>query len=1046
MAGADQRRGAPAAAAAAPDPRRQRAPSGEAQPRAKRRRGGRLACGFGYRTNQYAFLRALLDAGGGPLGKHELLEAARRYSDDREGLALALGDMSSRGAAFMRQPRNQAISCQYDAWSCMTGLRSKGLVEPKRGLTARLTDSGAAAARSCAEEGALWEADLQRAAAAPAAAAAALSAPAAAAAAAIARAAAPAPADAAPSAERDAPKPAPAPPPERPAAAAPRERACGPHAGPRAPRGTAPLTIAELQRLFPSADSAVLSMVGQHLHWRSPAVERKLAEVLGVPRPAAGRLAAGGGRGQPIDLDSESEAAPAVVAVDLDGSSSEGEGAAAAAPAPQAAAASPAAREERPAEPQQLRQPAAPQAPAAAAGARPPAATAAQRAAAAAAARAAAAAAAREAEAAELERELSEHRAWLSQPPLPAAAEGGGPAPAAQLPRGSEIAVLVDCQERRNYRDAVPRLQERGVRAEERKLHVGDMLWVARTPDGREMVLDLVLERKEALDLYFSVTKNGRLVSQKRALHRCGLRRVMFVIEGVCPSESPQQRSMRETVHASLLLKDGFSVCRTADFSDTLSLVAALTRQLERSAGCAALCPALPRAPPFAAFSRILPPHYFSEDAQGLRLEQPGFPEWNRECHRRRQEMRMSRPQIVGGVFGALGAGERVRVALAACEEARLPSVLSLAIALRRAPGMAERRGAFIGYLAAAGGVPPPCHAKVAAVCERLAPAIPQQRSHDQGADGVEGGLPLRRQRSAAERELRQQQEAQRRRARALLHEGKDPALWCCAFVSGLDAEARARSVREVDPDLLFRALPGGHPASGALVSWRCVLWQAESREQTTAERVDVPFSVLVVRGSMLRLFGGTLPLGDLPSSGVSVVVLEGSRSDMVHDLRSRLLLAQRGVLEVRCTASPEETAQCLAKLHRQVAGAPYRSSNRSGGMKGEGSVLNQALRRIPEVTDRRADSIQAAHHSLPALLEAYSAAGDAGGALLADLVVLGDAPAEPAGDDSEGGGDEEPPLPQQQQQQQRRGRRLGPALSQQVWRVFCAGPQYAPP
>ena len=66
-----------------------------------------------------------------------------------------------------------------------------------------------------------------------------------------------------------------------------------------------------------------------------------------------------------------------------------------------------------------------------------------------------------------------------------------------------------------------------------RTSQTGDALWVARSKaDPRiSYALDYVVERKSIKDLVGSI-KNGRYERQKYVLQRCGLRRVIYLIEG----------------------------------------------------------------------------------------------------------------------------------------------------------------------------------------------------------------------------------------------------------------------------------------------------------------------------------------------------------------------------------------------------------------------------------------------------------------------------------------------------------------------------------
>lgn len=70
-------------------------------------------------------------------------------------------------------------------------------------------------------------------------------------------------------------------------------------------------------------------------------------------------------------------------------------------------------------------------------------------------------------------------------------------------------------------------------------------MWVARARAGSpraEFVLDAIVERKSVADLLGSV-KGGRYEKQKYLLRRCGLRRLIYLIEGVPEAETAGVRS-----------------------------------------------------------------------------------------------------------------------------------------------------------------------------------------------------------------------------------------------------------------------------------------------------------------------------------------------------------------------------------------------------------------------------------------------------------------------------------------------------------------------
>ena len=86
-----------------------------------------------------------------------------------------------------------------------------------------------------------------------------------------------------------------------------------------------------------------------------------------------------------------------------------------------------------------------------------------------------------------------------------------------------------------------------------RTSQTGDALWVARSKvDPRvSYALDYVVERKTVKDLVGSI-KNGRYERQKYVLQRCGLRRVMYLIEGNPDVEVQGVRHQFQTMSNSI--------------------------------------------------------------------------------------------------------------------------------------------------------------------------------------------------------------------------------------------------------------------------------------------------------------------------------------------------------------------------------------------------------------------------------------------------------------------------------------------------------------
>ncbi|XP_052766912.1 crossover junction endonuclease MUS81-like [Mya arenaria] len=137
-----------------------------------------------------------------------------------------------------------------------------------------------------------------------------------------------------------------------------------------------------------------------------------------------------------------------------------------------------------------------------------------------------------------------------------------------------------------------PDLVKNGVQCDLRKLHVGDLLWIARekTPQklgelgrsaARELVLHYIVERKRMDDLVSSCI-DGRYKEQKFRLKLCGLQHPMYLIEdhGSLQHFSLPENTIRQTITNTQVI-DGFKVKRTKDVKETVAFLTVFTRYLQ---------------------------------------------------------------------------------------------------------------------------------------------------------------------------------------------------------------------------------------------------------------------------------------------------------------------------------------------------------------------------------------------------------------------------------------------------------------------------------
>nr|GMD62647.1 crossover junction endonuclease mus81 [Ipomoea batatas] len=117
------------------------------------------------------------------------------------------------------------------------------------------------------------------------------------------------------------------------------------------------------------------------------------------------------------------------------------------------------------------------------------------------------------------------------------------------------------------------------IRIEVRRLPVGDAIWIARHKNtGSEYVLDFIVERKKVDDLRSSIRDN-RYKDQKLRLLRCGLKKMIYVVEGDA-NVSEAAESIKTACFTTEIL-EGFDVQRTAGLGDTLRKYGYLTQAID---------------------------------------------------------------------------------------------------------------------------------------------------------------------------------------------------------------------------------------------------------------------------------------------------------------------------------------------------------------------------------------------------------------------------------------------------------------------------------
>ncbi|GAA0150027.1 hypothetical protein LIER_09055 [Lithospermum erythrorhizon] len=118
------------------------------------------------------------------------------------------------------------------------------------------------------------------------------------------------------------------------------------------------------------------------------------------------------------------------------------------------------------------------------------------------------------------------------------------------------------------------------IEVEVRRLPVGDGIWIAQHKQfGSEYVLDFIVERKKVDDLRSSIRDN-RYKDQKLRLMRCGLKKMIYLVEGD-PNASEAAESIKTACFTTEIL-EGFDVQRTTGLGDTLRKYGHLTQSIKK--------------------------------------------------------------------------------------------------------------------------------------------------------------------------------------------------------------------------------------------------------------------------------------------------------------------------------------------------------------------------------------------------------------------------------------------------------------------------------
>uniref|UniRef100_A0A7E4URL2 Crossover junction endonuclease MUS81 n=1 Tax=Panagrellus redivivus TaxID=6233 RepID=A0A7E4URL2_PANRE len=144
---------------------------------------------------------------------------------------------------------------------------------------------------------------------------------------------------------------------------------------------------------------------------------------------------------------------------------------------------------------------------------------------------------------------------------------------------GSQVILIVDNREERPGKGRAKKsisehLTKLGVAFDLRTLSVGDFLWILRLPDGTELTLDYVVERKTWDDLKSSI-RASRYHEQKLRLKKSAIRNVVLVAEG----GDANDRSLEQAL-ASTSVENQFFIQRTGNLEGTAKFLNSVSTRL----------------------------------------------------------------------------------------------------------------------------------------------------------------------------------------------------------------------------------------------------------------------------------------------------------------------------------------------------------------------------------------------------------------------------------------------------------------------------------
>nr|XP_002125898.1 crossover junction endonuclease MUS81 [Ciona intestinalis] len=176
-----------------------------------------------------------------------------------------------------------------------------------------------------------------------------------------------------------------------------------------------------------------------------------------------------------------------------------------------------------------------------------------------------------------------------SNPQCSLAHSSGGNVEFCLEPGDFDVVLCVDTREvsgDKRKKEMQREIQKLNVETIDRVLQIGDFVWVAKeksyTGNGREIVLDYIVERKCMADLAMSI-RDGRFHEQKIRLKQCGAKKIVYLVEDMnkIQHQSLPEKTLRQALINTQFVDDIF-VKYSENIAATAQYLGILTTKLKK--------------------------------------------------------------------------------------------------------------------------------------------------------------------------------------------------------------------------------------------------------------------------------------------------------------------------------------------------------------------------------------------------------------------------------------------------------------------------------